>query len=83
MGFIPNQLFYNITQVCPFSDLRDRLAGSNLLLMWLSATAGDKSLMLARLDLWSETEVVNNERKKLEAEETVRRDIYTGQRLHN
>ena len=51
--------------------------------MWLSATAGDKSLMLARLDLWSETEVVNNERKKLEAEETVQRDIYTGQRLHN
>ena len=49
--------------------------------MWVSATEGDKYEKLARLDHWPETEVVNNETRRLEAEETVWRDFYTGQRL--
>ena len=56
---------------------------SNLPYMWLSATEGDKDKKLARLDHWLETEVVNNETRKLEAEETIWRDFYTGQRLDN
>ena len=51
--------------------------------MWLSATEGDKNKELARLDHWPETELVNNETKKLEAIETVWRDFYTGKRLDN
>ena len=51
--------------------------------MWLSATEGDKNGELARLDHWPETELVNNQTKKLEAVETVWRDFYTGQRLDN
>ena len=51
--------------------------------MWLSATEGDKDLRLARLDHWPETEVVDNQRANLEAQETIWRDFYTGQRLHN
>ena len=49
--------------------------------MWLSATEGDKDLKLARLEHWPETEIVNNETKKLKAIETIWRDFYTGQRL--
>ena len=49
----------------------------------VSATEGDKDLELARLDHWPETEVVGNVTKKLEAEEHVWRDFYTGQRLGN
>ena len=49
--------------------------------MWLSATEGDKDENLERLAHWPETEVVDNETKKLEAVETVWRDFYTGQRL--
>ena len=51
--------------------------------MWLSATEGDKNRELATLDHWPETEVINNEAKKLEAEDTVWRDFYTGKRLDN
>ena len=51
--------------------------------MWISATEGDKNDELARLDRWPETELVNNETKRLEAVETVWRDFYTGQRLEN
>ena len=51
--------------------------------MWLSATEGDKNNELARLDHWPETELVDNQTRKLEAEETVWRDFYTGQRLEN
>ena len=51
--------------------------------IWLSATEGDNNQKLARLDHWPETELVENERKKLEAIETVWRDFYTGQRLDN
>ena len=51
--------------------------------IWLSATEGDKNEKLARLDHWPETELVNNQTKKLEAVETVWRDFYTGQRLDN
>ena len=51
--------------------------------MWLSATEGDKNGEIARLDHWPETELVNNQTKKLEANETVWRDFYTGQRLEN
>ena len=57
---------------------------SNWPWMWLSATNGDFPLRkLATLDHWPETEVVNNETKKLEAAETIWRDFYTGQRLDN
>ena len=51
--------------------------------MWLSATEGDNNQKLARLDHWPETELVNNQTRKLEAVETVWRDFYTGQRLEN
>ena len=51
--------------------------------IWLSATEGDKNKKLARLDHWPETELFNNQTRKLEAEETVWRDFYTGQRLEN
>ena len=51
--------------------------------MWLSATEGDKNLKLARLDHWPETEVVDNQTIILEANETIWRDFYTGQRLEN
>ena len=51
--------------------------------MWLSATEGDKDKKLARIGNWPQTEVVKNETKRLEAEETVWRDFYTGQRLGN
>ena len=51
--------------------------------MWLSATEGDKDLKLARLDHWPDTELVNNETKKIEAIETIWRDFYTGQKLEN
>ena len=49
--------------------------------LWLSATEGDENRMLARLDHWNDTELVNNETLKLEAVETIWRDFYTGQRL--
>ena len=49
--------------------------------MWISATKGDKDGKLARLDHWPETEVVNNQIKKLEADVAIWRDFYTGQRL--
>ena len=39
--------------------------------MWLSATEGHVDLELARLGHWPETELVNNETKKLEAVETI------------
>ena len=51
--------------------------------MWLSATEGDVGQNLAKLGHWPETELVNNETKKLEAVETIWRDFYTGQRLDN
>ena len=51
--------------------------------MWISATEGDKNGKLARLDHWPETELVNNQTRKLEAVETVWRNFYTGQRLEN
>ena len=51
--------------------------------LWLSATEGDKDEMLARLDHWNDTEFVNNKTQKLDAEETIWRDFYTGQRLEN
>ena len=56
---------------------------SVLPMMWLSATEGDINQKLARLGHWPNTELVNNETKKLEAVETVWRDFYTGQRLGN
>ena len=50
--------------------------------LWSSATEGDSSgTQLARLEHWPETELVNNETKKLEALENVWRDFYSGQRL--
>ena len=52
-------------------------------IMWLSATEGDENQELAKRDDWPETELVNNETKKLKAVETVWRDFYTGQRLDN
>ena len=51
--------------------------------MWLSATEGEFDLELGELGHWPETEIVNNETKKLEALETVWRDFYTGQRLES
>ena len=51
--------------------------------LWLSATEGDDDLKLAKLGHWPDTEIVNNETKKLDAVETVWRDFYTGQRLDN
>ena len=51
--------------------------------LWISATKGDIGRKMATLDHWPETEVVNNETKKLEAVKTVWRDFYTGQRLEN
>ena len=56
---------------------------SSLPWMWLSATEGDNESKLAKLGHWPETELVNNETKKLEAVETIWRDFYTGQRLGN
>ena len=51
--------------------------------MWLSATEGDKDQRLAKLDHWPETELVDNETMTLEAQETIWRDFYTGQRLYD
>ena len=51
--------------------------------MWLSATEGDKNLMLAGLDHWPNTELVKNETRKLKATETIWRDFYTGHQLGN
>ena len=51
--------------------------------MWLSVTEGDVDEKLTTLDHWPETEIVNNETKKLEAAETAWRDFYTGHRLDN
>ena len=56
---------------------------SSMPYIWLSATEGDKHKKLARLDHWPETELAENETKKLEAVETVWRDFYTGERLNN
>ena len=56
---------------------------SSLPWIWLSATEGDIDQKLATLQHWPETEFVNNETEKLEAEETIWRDFYTGQRLGN
>ena len=56
---------------------------SYLLNMWLSATEGEKNQKLARLDHWPDTELIKNEKKKLEAAETIWRDFYTGHRLDN
>ena len=56
---------------------------SSLPYLWLSATEGDKDKELARLDHWPEAELVNNERKKIEAIETIWRDFYTGRKLEN
>ena len=53
----------------------------NLPYMWLSGTEGDKDNALGRRDNWPETELVENEMKKLEAIETVWRDFYTGRRM--
>ena len=51
--------------------------------LWLSATEGDIGRKLAELRHWPETELINNETKKLEAVETIWRDYYSGQRLAN
>ena len=44
---------------------------------------GDKDQTLAKLDHWPKTELVDNEKMTLEAQETIWRDFYTGQRLYN
>ena len=54
---------------------------SNMYYILISATEGDRDLELARLEHWPETEIVNNVTQKLEAEETIWRDFYTGERL--
>ena len=51
--------------------------------MWLSATEGEVDRELARLNHWPSQEIVNGETQQLEAEETVWRDFYTGERLGN
>ena len=51
--------------------------------MWLSVTEGNVDQELARLNHWPQTEVVNGVTEQLEAEKTVWRDYYTGERLGN
>ena len=56
---------------------------SKLPWMWLSATEGDVGNHLGKLPHWPEHETVNNVTLKLDAEERVWRDYYTGLRLEN
>ena len=56
---------------------------SRLSQLWLPATEGDLKNKLGRQEHWPETELVNNKIVKLEAQETVWRDFYTGERMDN
>ena len=56
---------------------------SKLPILWLSATEGDINLKLGKLTHWPEHELVNNVTVKLEAQEGIWRDYYTGLRLSN
>ena len=51
--------------------------------LWLSATEGDKSLKLSKLAHWPDTEWINNKTKEMKADETIWRDFYSGEKLHN
>ena len=56
---------------------------SKLPWMWLSATEGDRGNKLGKPPHWPESETVNNFTVKLDAEEGVWRNYYTGLRLQN
>ena len=56
---------------------------SKLAWMWLPGTEGGIDNQLSKLPHWPEEETVNNVTFKLDAEETVWRDYYTGLRLEN
>ena len=51
--------------------------------LWLSVTEGDKKGNLERLGHWPETELVDNNVIKLEAQEETWRDYYSGERVMN